>query len=486
MSEQEWSFFPEPLMNQMKGDRSVQGTPTSLRVAVFAALMAAGLSPVVASAAIPVIPGVMGYGTTTTAGRGGKVIRVTSLAESGTGTLKACIDASGPRVCVFEISGMIKLTQHLAIRNPNLTIAGQTAPSPGITLRGASLIIKTSDVLVQHIHVRPGDDPNGPNPDNRDALRIEGDEGTPIVKNVVIDHCSFSWSIDEMASAWQNWDNITLTNNIFAEPLNDSLHPKGPHGYGILFGPVDGHYTMSNNLLAHMVERNPLTNATNAVIVNNVIYNWKQNAVDLQSQSGAPTNNTIIGNVFIKGADYKANSPVELRADATNGVPSGTKVYLDDNKAVEATSDPWSIASSMFGDLVLANYKATTPPSWPSGMTRLPTSGDVTLSYVLTYAGARPADRDVVDKRVVDSVRNRTGRIINCVASNGSERCKLNAGGWPNLASNKRTLSLPADPNTVTSSGYTKLELWLQRMAADVEGRSPTAPKAPVLADTAN
>ena len=461
---------------------SVKRTPTA-RAGVLAALaLAAVAGPAVSSAAIPVVPGLVGYGTTTPAGRGGTVYRVTTLAESGAGSLKACIDQKGPRVCVFEVSGTIKLSDHLRVRNPYLTIAGQTAPSPGIMLRGASLIIKTSDVLVQHIRIRPGDDPSGPNPDNRDALRIEGDSGAPIVKNVVIDHCSFSWSIDEMASAWQNWDNITLSNNIFSEPLNDSLHPKGPHGYGILMGPVDGHYTMSSNLLAHMVERNPLTNATHAVIVNNVIYNWKNMAVDLQSQSRKPTNNTIIGNVFIKGADYKSNSPVELRADSTNGVPSGTKVYLEDNKAVEATNDPWSVASAMFGTLTLSNYKANTPPSWPSGMTRLPTSGDVTLNQVLKYSGARPADRDAVDKRVVNDVRNGTGRIINCVSDDGSARCKLNGGGWPSMANNKRTLTLPSNPDAVTSSGYTNLELWLQRMAAEVEGRSPTTPKAPVLA----
>ncbi|MFL6548531.1 MAG: polysaccharide lyase family 1 protein [Povalibacter sp.] len=467
---------------QGQGLASVNKTLTT-RAAVCAALTLAGLSPLAASA-LPVIPGATGYGTSTTAGRGGTVYRVTTLAESGAGSLKECIDHKGPRVCVFEVSGTIKLTKDLPVRNTNLTIAGQTAPSPGIMLRGASLVVKTSDVLVQHIRVRPGDAPGDPYPENRDAIRVDGDEGAPITRNVVIDHCSFSWSIDEMASAWQNWDNITFSNNIFGEALNDSLHPKGPHGYGVLFGPVDGHVTLSGNLLAHMVERNPLTNATSAVIVNNVIYNWSTMAVDLQSQKGAITKNTVVGNVFIKGADYKTNSPVELRA-AGGGLPSGSKVYLDDNQAQESSSDPWSVASSMFGDLVMANYKASTPPSWPSGMTRLPTSNNVTLTNVLKWAGARPADRDTVDTRIVNSVRNGTGRIINCVSNDGSARCKLNAGGWPNMAQNRRALTLPANPNTVTASGYTNLELWLQRMASEVEGLPTTTPKAPVLAQSA-
>jgi hypothetical protein len=107
------------------------------------------------------------------------------------------------------------------------------------------------------------------------------------------------------------------------------------------------------------------------------------------------------------------------------------------------------------------------------------------LTTVLKTVGARPADRDTVDTRVVNDVRNGTGRIINCVAANGTERCKLNAGGWPNMPNNRRALTLPANPDSVTASGYTNLELWLQRMAAEVEGRPSAAPNPPVLAKSA-
>ena len=101
--------------------------------------------------------------------------------------------------------------------------------------------------------------------------------------------------------------------------------------------------------------------------------------------------------------------------------------------------------------------------------------------HVLRYSGARPADRDVVDRRIVEQVRSGTGRIINCVSSNGTARCQRNGGGWPSIAENRRTLTLPANPNTVTASGYTNLELWLQRMAAQVEGRAPHSPEPPTL-----
>ncbi len=191
--------------------------------------------------ALPVIPGGAGFGMETVAGRGGRVYRVTNLNASGAGSLKECVDGTTARVCIFEVSGTIRITSDLIVRNSRLTIAGQTAPSPGIMLRGAGLRIQTSDVLVQHLRVRPGDDPNGPDPENRDALKIQGSAEKP-VKNIVIDHCSFSWSIDEVASVWGPHDNVTLSNNIFAQPLHDSLHPQHDrtgrmaHGYGVLLG----------------------------------------------------------------------------------------------------------------------------------------------------------------------------------------------------------------------------------------------------------
>ena len=154
-----------------------------------------------AANAVPVIPGAAGYGMSTPAGRGGTVYRVTNLKADGAGSLKACIDGTGPRTCVFEVSGVINLTDDMTIRNGTLTIAGQTAPSPGIMIRGGAFKIHDSDVLIQHLRFRIGDDKIGPDPANRDALKIEGTDSAP-VQNIVIDHCTFSWSIDEVASVW--------------------------------------------------------------------------------------------------------------------------------------------------------------------------------------------------------------------------------------------------------------------------------------------
>lgn len=465
---------------------------TRLRAAIGAVLACAACAiPSMDAAAVPVVPQGAGFGMDTAAGRGGAVHRVTNLNASGAGSLKACVDATGPRVCVFEVSGIIRMTSDLKIQNSGLTIAGQTAPSPGITLLGAGLHLNgASDVLVQHLRVRPGDGANGPTPDNRDALMVSAPTS---FRNVVIDHCSFSWSIDELASLYNNWDNVTLSNNIFANPLNDSLHTKGPHGYGLLL-EYQGHATVVGNLIANNVRRSPLSKASHVVFANNVVYNAVDGVVQLTTSQNTSYNvmHSVVGNVFLRGPDSRNSETIEIRpSQATDGLPTGSRIYIADNVAPGAGSDPWSIVGVYESGLNpfqatmadVLRYRSNTAPVWSSNLTRLPASDDVTQNHVFRNAGARPADRDSVDRAIVDGVRNRTGRVINCVAANGTARCERNAGGWPTLANNQRTLTPPANPNQVTESGYTNLELWLHRMSAEVEGRSPTPPAPPRLAN---
>jgi hypothetical protein len=436
--------------------------------------------------ALPVIPGAYGYGMETPAGRGGTVYKVTNLNASGSGSLKACVDGTTARICVFEVSGVIRLTTDLTIRNSKLTIAGQTAPSPGIMLRGAGIKIQASDILIQHIRVRTGDDTNGPDPDNRDSLKIEGSTAKP-VKNVVIDHCSFSWAIDEIASTWGPTDNITFTNNIFAEPLNESIHPAydgngvQKHGFGVLFGPATGSsVTMVGNLMAHIVERNPLSRATEFVFVNNLVYDRGTMDLDLQSQDNLVTKSSVVGNVFLRGPSFSRDTrPIFVRTTGSLTLKPGSKVYTHDNVAPEAKDGLITLTG---GDVISGLMQTVTMPVWNSGLTHRPTANNAVYNRVLEYAGARPTDRDSVDKRIVQSVKSRNGQIINCVASNNTTRCSKNAGGWPSYAQNRRTLTLPKNPNTVASNGYTNLENWLHSMDLNVAGvmtsASPTSPPA--------
>lgn len=199
----------------------------------LAALSFGLLSP---AAATQLLPGVHGYGLDRDAnpagfGEGSRIIHVTTVEDNGNdssptpGSLRAAIRASGPRVVVFDVSGVIEMKNRIVVRNGDLTIAGQTAPSPGIALHGQPMVITKSNVLIQHLRVRPGDRwlPN-PNTSNRDAIDVDPGNSTDVVRNVVIDHCTFAWSLDEIASTWHGWEDVTFNKCIFAEPLHRSIH----------------------------------------------------------------------------------------------------------------------------------------------------------------------------------------------------------------------------------------------------------------------
>ncbi|HEU5133725.1 MAG TPA: hypothetical protein VFU13_01155 [Steroidobacteraceae bacterium] len=457
--------------------------PTTLLATAMALCGAASVQ------ALPVVPGSAGFGMDTQAGRGGTVFKVTNLSASGSGSLKACIDANVPRTCVFEVSGAIRLTSDLTIRNNQIRIAGQTAPSPGIMIRGAGILITASDVLIQHIRVRTGDDVTGPNPENRDSLRISGTATKP-VRNVVIDHCSFSWSIDEIASTWGPHDNITFTNNIFSEPLNDSMHPQYdgtgvmPHGFGLLFGSADNSsITFTGNLMAHIVERNPLSRATEFVMVNNLVYDRGTMDLDLQSEDGRVTQSSVVGNEFLRGASFSRDTrPIFVRTTGTLSLQPGARVYVNNNSAPDSGSSYAELVTLTGGDVIPNLMSQTTAPVWNTGLVARNTANSAVYNRVLSYAGARPTDRDSVDRRVIQSVRDRTGQIINCVSPDGTTRCQKNAGGWPAYAENRRSLTLPANQASIASNGYSNLENWLNAMDQSIGGvvqaTSPSAPLA--------
>ncbi|HWA26523.1 MAG TPA: immunoglobulin domain-containing protein, partial [Lacunisphaera sp.] len=212
--------------------------PANLLRAVAKALSVAALSLALPTlqAAPQLLPGVYGYGLdrdSNPAGFGAtsRIVHVTTLEDNGNdttptpGSLRAAVKVNAPRVIVFDVSGVIELQKQIVIRNPNVTIAGQTAPSPGIALHGMPFVIATSNVLVQHLRVRPGDRWL-PNPDthNRDGIDVDPGNSTSVVQNVVIDHCTFAWSLDEIASTWNGWGDVTFNKCIFAEPLHISIH----------------------------------------------------------------------------------------------------------------------------------------------------------------------------------------------------------------------------------------------------------------------
>lgn len=204
---------------------------------------------------IKVFPGAEGFGTETPAGRGGKILKVTNLKDSGRGSLRTAINTKGAKIIVFEVSGIIELKSNLIIRHPYCTIAGQTAPPPGITITNYGIKISAHDILIQHLRIRPGDRGKVRDGrwDNLDALQLNSGAG-----NVVIDHVSASWAADENVSTWTNgMNNATFSNCIISEGLHNSIHSEQPHSKGLLIGPNSGNIAIIGNLMAHNFDRVP-------------------------------------------------------------------------------------------------------------------------------------------------------------------------------------------------------------------------------------
>ena len=397
-------------------------------------------------AALPVFPGAEGFGTDTPAGRGGEVLRVTNLRADGEGSLRAAAEAEGPRVVVFEVSGTITIREDLRIEDPFLTIAGQTAPSPGITIAGAGLTISTHDVLVQHLRIRPGDDPLGPKPENRDAIQIIGEQrGELPVYNVVVDHCSLSWAVDEVGSTWyKGVSDVTWSNNIVSEGLWDSLHDEQPHSKGILIGDHSRRVAVLGNLFAHNEDRNPVIGMdASGLVAGNLVYDPGHFAIVLyKGKRCCPILGTIESNLVIPGVASWDDIPA---VHLTDKVHDDTRVFAENNGPRQ----------SDVGEQVWASERPVTV----TPLTLTPT--EAIEERVLAGAGARPLDRDPVDERVVQEVRDRKGGPVNSPAD---------VGGYPILAENVRTFELPEDPNgDEDGDGYTNLEERLHDLAAPLE-----------------
>ena len=247
-------------------------------------------------------PEAEGFGAEASGGRGGKVYIVTNLNDSGPGSLRAAIEASGPRIVVFRVSGVIELKSTLQIRNGNITIAGQTSPQ-GITLTNFPFEIRAENVIVRHIRIRMGDAKiPKEKADSADAVLIRN------AKNVILDHVTASWGIDETLSIVDS-DLVTVQWSIVSEALNRSLHSKGDHGYGSLIrGAYGDRVTIHHNLYAHNRGRNPRPgNYTSykqdptGLLVdfrNNVVYNWGGGSAGNNEDSDTITKYNFVGNYY--------------------------------------------------------------------------------------------------------------------------------------------------------------------------------------------
>jgi len=412
-----------------------------------AAFLVLTLTAASSAAERPVFPGAQGFGIHTLAGRGGKLIRVANLNADGPGSLREALDAKGPRIVVFEVGGVIDLNRNnLTIREPFLTLAGQTAPSPGITLIRGGIRIATHDLLIQHLRVRPGD----AGQPKRSAWEPEVTTSGPDSYHIVIDHCSVSWAVDENLSAsGPRYNgpqgasrNVTFSNNILAEGLYDATHSKGIHSMGSLVHDNCTNIAVIGNLYAHNNQRNPYFKAfTTGVIVNNLIYNPGRAAIQVdfplsewKDQPVTPQNArvSVVGNVLIHGANTVAGLALVSRKG---------DVFLEDNIALDRAGNPVSHTS---GSINVLKEK----PSWPQGLAPLP-AGQV-IEQVLRHAGARPRDRDQTGLRIIREFRERKGRFIDS---------QNEVGGYPKPVMTRRKLAAPAQD----------IDEWLAKLAAGLE-----------------
>jgi pectate lyase len=340
-------------------------------------------------------PGAIGHGAASKGGRGGRIFQVTTLGDTGPGSLRACIDESGPRTCVFRVSGIIRFVGRPPIlTNPFITIAGHTAPGGGITLAHSGgedgrtpLIIKnTHDVVVRHIRVRL--DRAGGSRGSEDGFTIENSD------NVVLDHVSASWARDELYNGYADNDRITVSNSIFAEGIP-------PHDKCALLGsdPTDAQrVSFIGNLCAHNGDRNPDINfppGSCVEVTNNVLYNAQSQFAEVwESFGGSPV--SIVGNFFKSGSNTSANTVGIARNLLTS---TGTaQVYLWDNRF----DGNFQHISPLINAVAVAS-----PPCPPTVQNKSPTAA---YDAVLGGAGAFP--RDSFDSRIVADVRNRSGRIV--------------------------------------------------------------------------
>ena len=441
----------------------------------------------VAFAQTPAFPGAEGAGMYTTGGRGGKVLYVTSLEDNeSVGTLRWAIRKKGPRTILFNVSGIIQLNSPLFINNGDVTIAGQSAPGDGICISNHETIISADNVIVRYLRFRLGDGA-------KEAIDAFSGKSQ---KNIIIDHCSMSWSVDECSSFYDN-ENFTMQWCLIAESLRNSAHVKGEHGYGGIWGGKN--VTFHHNLLVSHDSRNPrfcgsrYSNQSELEKVdfrNNVIYNWGAN--NAYAAEGGSYN--LVNNYYKPGPASKTNKYFinPYADDGKNHQPAGIfgRFYLkgnvmEGNRAITKNNVSGVKMGSNFAEfapnVTLNELISNTEFSIPKPKTQ---SAKKAYQSVLKSAGCSLV-RDVLDMRYVNETRTGTFTFKGSKgSSNGLIDSQNDVGGWPVY------YSLPAPPDTdgdgipdgwlekrypgkkstdLNKNGYTYLEVYLNSIVKHIK-----------------
>lgn len=400
---------------------------------------------------IPAFPGAEGGGMYTTGGRGGEVYVVTTLADSGPGSLRDAVSGSN-RTIIFNVGGTIHLQSPLKITGSNLTIAGQTAPGDGITIADYPTTIEGDNIILRYLRFRLGDT----YPSEADAF------GGRYLKNIIIDHCSFSWSVDEVMSVY-GVENLTIQWSIIAEAMHMSLHVKGKHGYGGIWGGKNASF--HHNLFAHNSSRNPAFDSTagnSHDFRNNVVYNWGH----FSTYGGKGAVNNLINNYYKPG-------PETVNIRFTNAETDGS--YYIAGNVMEGY--PHLTANNWDGVHRYEGYRKLDEPVSFAHNPITTQSAEEAYEAVLAGAGAVLPRRDAVDARIVHEVRHGFGFHLNSQREVGgvpefefavADRIDTDGDGIPDDWEWAHGLD-PLDgddANYIAPSGYTYLEEYLHSLVA--------------------
>jgi hypothetical protein len=388
-------------------------------------LMSAG-----AATPLPAFPGAEGAGATALGGRGGKVLTVTTLADSGPGSFRAAVEAKGPRIIVFAVSGTIQLSKPLTVREGRVTIAGQSAPGDGITLRDHPLVVQADDVVIRFIRSRLGDESKT----ESDAVWIRAG------RRIILDHVSASWSVDETLSVSGNyaepgegWYDVTVQWSIIADSLTKSLHAKGAHGYGSLVrGGRGARASFHHNLWANHSARMPRPGNYAPAASDpegaffdfrcNLFYNWGGGRSGYNADKDSLSRYNFVGNAYVRG-------PQSTKAIAFDeGNPVAKSFFADNAMDGVVPADPWSLVTGITDPAQKLSSPVEMPKVGCAGAASVETA-------VLARAGASRS-RDSVDAAMIAGVRTRTGKQID------SQR---DVGGWPDLRSGTAPLDSDGD-----------------------------------------
>jgi len=453
---------------------------------------------------IPAFPGAEGAGATAMGGRGGTICRVTNLNDSGTGSFRACVLLAGPRTVVFDTGGTIELLSQLTVSNPYLTIAGHTAPGGGIQISGKQLtgtndlfIVDANDIVIRHVRFRAGN--STVTSQYGDTLKVLGHGN-----RVILDHLSVFWTKDEnmglSSGPTKQLRNVTTSWSIFAEPLN--AHPMNFFSGGSTRESADNMRNLDthHSLFANTSERNPAMLVKSYRHINNITYNWRNDALQL----GGGIVADVIGNLFKRGPLYPGGESTSAKwevrvfpsgnANSPNGDPS---IYIDGNignSAPTLPSDDWAMCGRMnglttavtgpletiyrrFSEQTALTYPITTSLATNLETVVLPTVG---ASKKLGCDGALSDNRDSTDARVISEYGANQGIVPTTEADVGGfpslvagTACTDTDGdGMPNVweTANGLNPSSSADGNGVHASGYTNLEMYLSGLTYTVTG----------------